>query len=86
MSRQDRKHMFANMFTKDVHRRKKLTTDFFQTFGVDYWVVTISIPRKKLYFFRGSYFKGPGNEITGFVHIQQFLTTDFFTTSDPHRS
>ena len=75
-----RKHL--RCWLKDVHRRQKLTTDFFQTFELTILVVTISISRKKsilTMLSRVSYFKGFDNKIIGFVRIQQFLTTEFFT-------
>ena len=57
---------------KDVHRRQKLTTDFFKLFEFTILVVTISILRKKYTYhvFQGSYFKGLDNKIVGFVLIQ----------------
>ena len=57
---------------KDVHRRQKLTTDFFKLFELTILVVNISIPRKKnmlTVVSRGSIFKGLDNKIIGFVHI-----------------
>ena len=38
---------------KDVHRRQKLTTDFFKLFELTILVVTISISRKKIFTYLG---------------------------------
>ena len=56
---------------KDVHRRQKLTTDFFKLFKLTILVVNISISRKKMLTVvsRRSFFKGLDNKIIGFVHI-----------------
>ena len=69
------KSCFGTVWTgiKDVHRRQKLATDFFQTFkDLTILVVNISISRKKnilTVVSRGSFFKGLDNKIIGFVHI-----------------
>ena len=57
---------------KDVHRRQKLTTDIFKLFELTILVVTISISRKKnmlTVVSGGSFFRGLGNKIIGFLHI-----------------
>ena len=58
-------------FFKDVHRRQKLTTDFFKLFELTILVVTISISKKNTLTVvsKGSFFKGLDNKIIGFVHI-----------------
>ena len=45
---------------KDVHRRQKLTTDFFKLFELTILVVNISISRKKMLTLvsRGSFLRG----------------------------
>ena len=61
-----------HILVKDVHRRQKLTTDFFQTFCVDYFGCDyLNFEEKKYAYrgFRGSFFKGLDNKIIGFVHI-----------------
>ena len=48
-------------YIKDVRRRQKLTTDFFQTFELTILVVNISISRKKIclpWFPGGHFLKG----------------------------
>ena len=60
---------FEKVF-KLVHRRQKLTTDFFQLFLIDYFGCDTSISRKKYTMFSGgSYFKGLDNKIIGSVRI-----------------
>ena len=55
---------------KDVHRRQKLTTDFFQTFRVDYFgYLNFEKQNMLTVVSRGSFFKGLDNKIIGFVHI-----------------
>ena len=57
---------------KDVHRRQKMTTDFFKPFEQTILVVKISVSRKKnmlTVVSRGSFFKGLDNKIIGFVYI-----------------
>ena len=56
---------------KDVHRRQKLTTDFFKLFELTILVVTISIERKNMLTVVSgdSFFKGLDNKIIGFLHI-----------------
>ena len=57
---------------KDVHRRQKLTTDFFRLFELTILVVTISISREKdmlTVVSGGSFLKGPNNKIIGFLRI-----------------
>ena len=64
--------MKKNQFLKDVHRRQKLTTDFFQTFRVDYFGCEYLNFEKKIclpWFPGGHFFKGFDNKIIGFVHI-----------------
>ena len=59
-------------FFKDIHRRQKLTTDFFKLLELSILVVNISISRKKnmpTVVSRGSSFKVFDNKILGFVHI-----------------
>ena len=61
-----------NSIFKDVHRRQKLTTEFFQTFRVDYFGCDyLNFEKKKYVYrgFRGVIFKGLDNKIIGFVHI-----------------
>ena len=53
---------------KDVHRRQKLTTDFFKLFELTILDVTISISRKKNILTMVS--EGLDNKIIGFIHIQ----------------
>ena len=75
------------VYLKDVHRRQKLTTDFPQTFCIEYFgcdyynsvknIILTTLPR-------GAYFKGLVNKIIGIVHIQKFLTTDFFLQFQIH--
>ena len=58
---------------KDVHRRQKLTTDFFQTFWVDHVGCDyLNFEKKNMVTVvsRGSFFKGRDNKIIGFNHIQ----------------
>ena len=58
--------------TKDVHRRQKLKTDFFQTVRVDYFGCEyLNFEKKDMLTVvsRGSFFKGLDNKIIGFVHI-----------------
>ena len=56
---------------KDVHRRQKLTTDFFKLSELTILVVTISISREKILTVVSgrSFFKGLDNKIIGFLHI-----------------
>ena len=57
---------------KDVHRRQKLTTEFFQIFKVDYFGCEYLNLEKKKYAYRGFQgviFEGLDNKIIGFVHI-----------------
>ena len=57
---------------KDVHRRQKLTTDFVQTFRVDYFGCEYLNFEEKVMLTvvsKGSFFKGLDNKIIGFVHI-----------------
>ena len=58
---------------KDVHRRQKLTTDFFQTFWVDYFGWGYLSFEKKEYGYRGfqggHFLRGFDNKIIGFAHI-----------------
>ena len=56
---------------KDVHRRQKLTTEFFQTFDFTILVATISISKKNMLTVvsGGSFFKGFDNKIIGFLHL-----------------
>ena len=56
---------------QDVHRRKKLTTDFFKLYELTILIVNISISKKNMLTVvsRGSFFKGLDNKIIGFVHI-----------------
>ena len=57
---------------KDVHRRQKRTTDFFQTFRVDcFGCEYLNFEEKNMLTMvsRGSFFKGLDNKIIGFVHI-----------------
>ena len=61
-----------NATLKQVHRRQKLTTDFFKLLELTILVVTISISRKKYAYhgFRGgSFSKWLDNKIIGFLHI-----------------
>ena len=68
---------FWNLFSllrllKDIHRRQKLTTDFFRPFELTILVVNILISRKKnmlTVVSRGSFFKELDNKIIGFAHI-----------------
>ena len=57
---------------EDVHHRQKLTTDFFQTFWIDYFGCDyLNFEKKIVTMFSGrSYFKALDNKIIGFAHIQ----------------
>ena len=60
-------------FLKDVHRRSKLTTDFFSNFLEDHFGCDYPDSKKKnytYYVFRGSNFERSGNKITGFVYFK----------------
>ena len=67
----DQSLVFPSPDSKDVHRRQKLTTDFFKLFELTILAVIISISRKKNAYhgFEGVTFKGLDNRILGFVHI-----------------
>ena len=62
----------TNSNLKDVHRRQKLTTDFFKLSELTVLVVTISISGKKNMLTMvsgGSFFKGLDNKIIRFLLI-----------------
>ena len=68
----NKKHSKGLHYDKEVHRRQKLTTDFFQTYRVDYFDCEyLNFEKKNMLTVvsRGSFFKGFDNKIIGFVHI-----------------
>ena len=73
---------------KDVHRRQKLTTDFFSLLELTILVVNISISRKKIclpWFPGGHFLRGL---ITKSQVLSIFNSSDdrFFSNLNPHRS
>ena len=69
---------------KDVHRHKKLTTNFFKLFEQPSLVVIISISERKITLAmvsRGHIFKGLDNKIMGFDDRFSYKSTKLLTES-----